>query len=104
MTMTRFLSALCAIVCIATAFGLGGCTTTRYVGADGSKMETTTVGLPTHRVYVAPDFDWEVNSYHSGGGDTRGIACNGPFGQTIGGRCFPTIDQCRAVYGRKRCG
>ncbi len=94
------LSSLSFFLC-AVALTLSGCMSYEEIKPDGSRTIVRSVGVP-RSVYVAPDYGWDNRYYRYG--DTRGIACNGPFGQTIGGQCFPTIDECRAVYGRKRCG
>lgn len=87
---------LCAVALL-----LGGCMSYEEIRPDGTRTVVRQVGVP-RSVYVSPDSDysWEYRR----GGDTRGIACTGPFGTRINGTCFNTREQCRAVYSRKICG
>lgn len=84
--MTRFLSVLLAVACVATAFGLGGCSSYEEIRIDGSRTVVRSVGVVPRAPYAAPDY-WDHRYYR---GDTRGIACTGPFGQVINGICYHT--------------
>lgn len=96
------LSSLSVFLC-AVALTLSGCMSYEQIKPDGTRTVVRQVGVP-RAVYVSPDPDYGWDNRYYRGGDTRGIACTGPFGTTINGTCFNTREQCRAVYGRKICG
>lgn len=65
----------------------GGCAITKIEDGKGGSVTSVRI-LPTP-VYVAPGY-YGTSDYRFYRGDTRGIACTGPFGQTINGICYHT--------------
>lgn len=83
--MTRIIS----LMFVAVSFLCGGCAITKIEDGRGGSVTSVRI-LPTP-VYVAPVYDGYASDYRFyRGGDTRGIACTGSFGQTINGVCYHT--------------
>lgn len=86
--MNRFFLTLFVGAFLALLFGGCSVITTEHTGADGSRTTTRSVRLAPNPVYVAPGYG--TSDYRFYNHDTRGIACTGPFGQTINGICYHT--------------
>lgn len=66
----------------------GGCAITKIEDGKGGSVTSVRI-LPTP-VYIAPGYYGTSDYRFYRGGDTRGIACTGPFGQVINGVCYHT--------------